>query len=249
MFWEFKDDGQSRMIFKPDFSNAKYSTFPMDGEYNALEMKTNKWVQNCEEANNTVKHFDCIQNYMTKQLGCKLPWWKKGQESLMECSSNEDLENYINLHIEILGGKRDPDLEDFGCLRKNCIEHSWRSWKMTSITNTSITAPYMKQGFTSILFGSLSDEVKIQFLYSTNPIFNFLEFQADIVEEFFLYDWTSFLADMGGEMGLFLGASILSILESLMELFVKKVKKPKQNDIEMNQNLENDCMLCMFYFK
>ena len=63
MFWEFKDDGQSRMIFKPDFSNAKYSTFPMDGEYNALEMKTNKWVQNCEEANNTVKHFDCIQNY------------------------------------------------------------------------------------------------------------------------------------------------------------------------------------------
>eukprot|EP00093_Oithona_nana_P002212 02212.XXX_9129_8719_1 [CDS] Oithona nana genome sequencing. len=86
MFWEFKDDGQSRMIFKPDFSNAKYSTFPMDGEYNALEMKTNKWVQNCEEANNTVKHFDCIQNYMTKQLGCKLPWWKKGDESLMECS-------------------------------------------------------------------------------------------------------------------------------------------------------------------
>ena len=34
-------------------------------------------------------------------------------------------------------------------------------------------------------------------------------------------------------MGLFLGASILSILESLVEFFVKKVNKPKQNDIEM----------------
>ena len=53
------------------------------------------------------------------------------------------------------------------------------------------------------------------------------------MEEYFLYDWTSFLADMGGEMGLFLGASILSILESLVEFFVKKVNKPKQNDIEM----------------
>ena len=166
MFWEFNEDSQSRMIFKPDFSNAKYTTFPMDGEFNALAMKTNKLVQNCEAANNTVKHFDCIQNYITKQMGCKLPWWKSGDQNLMECSSNEDLENYIRLHIEILGGKRDPDLEEFGCLRKNCVEHSWRSWKMTSITNTSITAPYMKQGYTSILFGSLSDEVKIQLFSS-----------------------------------------------------------------------------------
>ena len=166
MFWEFNEDSQSRMIFKPDFSNAKYTTFPMDGEFNALAMKTNKLVQNCEAANNTVKHFDCIQNYMTKQMGCKLPWWKSGDQNLMECSSNEDLENYIKLHIEILGGKRDPDLEEFGCLRKNCVEHSWRSWKMTSITNTSITAPYMKLGYTSILFGSLSDEVKIQLFSS-----------------------------------------------------------------------------------
>ena len=166
MFWEFNEDSQSRMIFKPDFSNAKYTTFPMDGEFNALAMKTNKLVQNCEVANNTVKHFDCIQNYMTKQMGCKLPWWKSGDQNLMECSSNEDLENYIKLHIEILGGKRDPDLEEFGCLRKNCVEHSWRSWKMTSITNTSITAPYMKLGYTSILFGSLSDEVKIQLFSS-----------------------------------------------------------------------------------
>ena len=61
-------------------------------------------------------------------------------------------------------------------------------------------------------------------------------FQADIVEEYFLYDWTSFLADMGGELGLFLGASILSILESLMEFFVKKANKPKHNDIELVAN-------------
>ena len=104
---------------------------------------------------------------------------------------------------------------------------------MTSITNTSITAPYMKQGYTSILFGSLSDEVKIQLFSSQIQHSIFLSSQADIVEEYFLYDWTSFLADMGGEMGLFLGASILSILESLVEFFVKKVNKPKQNDIEM----------------
>ena len=56
------------------------------------------------------------------------------------------------------------------------------------------------------------------------------------MEEYFLYDLTSFLADMGGGLGLFLGASILSILESLMEFFVKKANKPKQNDVELVAN-------------
>ena len=165
MIWEFKDYGQSRLTFKPEWSNSKYTSFPMDGEYSAFKMKTNKWVHNCE-ANNTIRPFDCVQSYITQQLQCQLPWWKT-ETTLRECSSNEDLEKYMNLHLEILGGKRLPDLEEFGCLRKNCIEHFWKSWKMSSITNTSITAPYMKTGYTSILFGGISDEVPRYFKIAT----------------------------------------------------------------------------------
>ena len=100
---------------------------------------------------------------MTKIMGCELPWFKT-PENLRKCQSNEDLEKYMKLHIEILGKKHDKELENFGCMRKNCVENSWKSWKMTTITNTSITAAYMKPNYTSILFGAISDEVIMYFV-------------------------------------------------------------------------------------
>ena len=40
MFWDFKDPGMSKIVHSPDWKNAKYTTFPTNGEYNAFDMKS-----------------------------------------------------------------------------------------------------------------------------------------------------------------------------------------------------------------
>ena len=43
-------------------------------------------------------------------------------------------------------------------------------------------------------------------------------FQIDVTEEYFLYGMDSFIADVGGFLGLLLGASLLSLVEDLLEI-------------------------------
>ena len=42
--------------------------------------------------------------------------------------------------------------------------------------------------------------------------------QTDVTEEYRLYDTESFIADIGGYLGLLLGASLLSVIEETLEL-------------------------------
>ena len=43
--------------------------------------------------------------------------------------------------------------------------------------------------------------------------------QIEVIEEYFLYGLPNFIADIGGNMGLFLGCSILSLIEWFGEKF------------------------------
>ena len=44
----------------------------------------------------------------------------------------------------------------------------------------------------------------------------------EIIEEYFLYDMDSFVSDVGGFLGLLLGASILSLVEELIVICARK---------------------------
>ena len=43
--------------------------------------------------------------------------------------------------------------------------------------------------------------------------------QIEVIEEYFLYGLPNFIADIGGNLGLFLGCSILSMIEWFGEKF------------------------------
>ena len=44
------------------------------------------------------------------------------------------------------------------------------------------------------------------------------------VEEYFTYDWQSFIGEVGGTFGLFMGVSILTTLFDLIEFFQRLAK-------------------------
>ena len=56
-----------------------------------------------------------------------------------------------------------------------------------------------------------SGGIGLAFLFSTNSL--------TLKEEAFLYPFTSFLAEFGGSLGLFLGISFLTIWDALLKLF------------------------------
>ena len=72
-----------------------------------------------------------------------------------------------------------------------------------------------------------------------NAIFYHLKihnlFQILVVQEVDLYTVTNFVADIGGYFGLLLGGSILSILESIFDLYFKfiNVKTNKINTMNV----------------
>ena len=52
-------------------------------------------------------------------------------------------------------------------------------------------------------------------------------FKVEISEEYYTYDLASFVADMGGNLGLFLGWSILSIIECFDEGLIEYLSQFK----------------------
>ena len=48
--------------------------------------------------------------------------------------------------------------------------------------------------------------------------------EYDLVEEYYIYNWGSFIADVGGYLGLLLGYSALSMYHIITPLLIKQVK-------------------------
>ena len=44
------------------------------------------------------------------------------------------------------------------------------------------------------------------------------------VEEYFTYDWQSFIGEVGGTFGLFMGVSLLTTLFDLIEFILRSLK-------------------------
>ena len=55
-------------------------------------------------------------------------------------------------------------------------------------------------------------QLKITFVYSGG--------EYDLIEEYYIYNWGSFIADVGGYLGLLLGYSLLSMYHVLTQWFV-----------------------------
>ena len=193
---------QSQHNFEIDRSTSFQILYPKRGteEYliqtETTSLKTSQY--DCIEDNSMLRK-DCIDEFITNELQCNLPWiLTQDQIGLRECQTEEDLKSYRNLSFEITSPILKQKLVNKGCFRPNCKQTTW--------TKNQFTNYWDNEGSAFVAFIIPSSAKVIQ------------------RKEIRLADFSTFIADCGSYLGLFLGASVLSLIDIVIAYIKRTIK-------------------------
>ena len=94
-----------------------------------------KYKKDCDE-DNQQKPFDCVNNFMQAKTGCDTT------RLLETCNSSQDLNHYFKVAKEVADGVKDNELEEFGCMQKNCDFYYWIPENKCPFDNLSLISIY-----------------------------------------------------------------------------------------------------------
>ena len=150
----------------------------------------------CDE-DNSMRFTSCIDEFIADELNCTLPWSRP--RVLSKCHTENQLEQFRQLHKYLTSNATKARIQSTkGCLTPNCVQTTWKK----SHTNS---APLKGNNITKV--------------YMTLPSYSYLNVRKEIL----LADISTFVADFGSYLGLFLGASILSIIDVIYTFIGRKV--------------------------
>ena len=164
---EFKARGQSTLNLNPDWENVMFV-----GAQNSMfsfydfKIKSEKEVKDCD-SKNEYKSFECIQKYLASKVKCRFPWLKKyynSQKSLKSCNTTEESKDLVETIFNILQRERDIELKEFGCLKTNCMETTWRPefWFQANDELSENSYFEVNNGTTTLFFNQISNKASIQ---------------------------------------------------------------------------------------
>ena len=214
-FLQFHENGQSPYNYDFDDGQVFYLDpgFTLQVEFG--QQTETHWLKksnhNCNKENSSKKS-DCINAYLSKKLGCTLPWKSELEstfQSLDKCSGKEKFNEFINLSISILNSDVQKELRDEGCLNFNCIQRTWDIER----------------------FDTRRDQKNQTWFWYFVPNHS----KVLIRKEIKLYTFTNFFAEVGGYLGLLLGESMFSYLImsiNWLEVIRKRIAAKCQNPEE-----------------
>lgn len=174
------------------------------------EIKRTKWslvstAQNPCSPTVTQRMDTCIEEHFERTHGCTLPW-TKSENTGQPCPYKDVLKHYEGL---IDTGMQDVSI-GMGCL-PSC---EYTEYEVRHITTTDEISPR---------FGS-NDVNALLLLTSGN---------YKIKEQYFLYELSDFISDIGGYLGLLLGQSLLTCCDIILGwMQVKQAKKNQRNMVD-----------------
>ena len=128
---QFHQEANSPYLYK--FAQDQWFLFDTE---NLLKIEIGKQIETirinksnyiCDEENS--KHFmDCMENYYSQKLGCKLPWALNNNlrnDSMNLCKGREKFKEFKNLAMNILKSDQRKELINEGCFMPNCLQRSW----------------------------------------------------------------------------------------------------------------------------
>lgn len=181
---EIKEDGQFQFNYKQDWKNMKFMTIPKDSEFIHMDKKSFRGIKDCD-VNNQQRSFYCIEDFIAQSLDCQLPW---RQESNEKCplENSKLLNDFYETYNDVLLGKLDKQLEEFGCLKPNCIRNSWSLNTMATFDNQTLQnnpffASYLLENKTTFWFTSFEDEVRRRGSLKKMAIYRILESINDVL--------------------------------------------------------------------
>ena len=168
--------------------------------------------ERCNSSAHRISIAKCVSQFLEKELGCSTRLLD-GNQTMRTCAP-ELLKNYkssglILNHMPLLSEAN--MLEYFGCMpgcNKNNVE-------LTMVRETDRT-----KGKT----GEYNTTLKL--------MFNYVDGGYDINEEFYIYDFGSFMGDCGGFMGLLLGCSLLSLYHMVADWVTALMSRNKKHQLK-----------------
>ena len=198
---EQHEPGQSSYHYRFDWLEGMESKEKKYGyqEYFISTVTTSlkKQGYECDEKNQ-MKKTECIDEFLTKQLNCSLPWMKKVNS--LNCTGNLTILRELYYDLRHNQSNISPQvMEDLRkCLIPNCITTKWRK------THAAKWILKDKNGE-----DRKPERVSIHWILPSNAY-------TIKRREIFLANDSTFFADIGSYLGLFLGASILSLTDIML---------------------------------
>ena len=187
----------------------------------------------CDEKNQ-VKRSICLNNFYMSKLNCSFPWIKEGMKNLPKCGRNDKIQDLMDLIIKINNEDLDTigELDEMGCNIYNCRVERWSLIKYIQKSNprkikvVRVDGAPLKETKVSLFFQAAKTvsccSFDIFLLGSLRFITIFIIFlQMEVQNESLTYDLGSFVGEVGGYLGLLLGASILSVFDEGQLLYHK----------------------------
>ena len=152
---------------------------------------------------NSMYFKDCIDDFIAEQIGCRLPWTTRQSKFKKVCQSHQDLKAFRNLSFSMNNLMSESQeiknkITDKGCFKPNCRQRTW----------------------TKNQFFERWYEPDKTFLSMIIPP------GAKVLQrkEVLLANLSTFVADCGSYLGLFLGGSILTLVDFFIA-FIKKINE------------------------
>ena len=160
-----------------------------------------KSTYDCYE-DNSIRMTNCMNEFYAKELGCKLPWdtESKLDDQLKNCETAVQLDTFRNLSNYITSKTLISKVKKYGCLKPNCRKITWKKAEHTEVYDQP---------------GQPGHKLVVVMPHNAKVLQR---------QEVKLADMGSFVADCGSYLGLFVGASILSLTDILIYT-LKRLRK------------------------
>ena len=163
-------------------------------------------TQRCSQENAVINTSACIADFVDRQLGCSPDIIGTQYSNRTLCTTKAQLLAYANIS-RMLGQSDGNDIYDItGCL-SSCEKNQY-SLSLDPIQKEDAN-PYI---------GEQAGQLHLKFIMSDST------YKEE--EQYVIYDMNSFVADVGGYMGLLLGSSLLSLYHEIEAVLTKTICRP-----------------------
>ena len=161
LIYEFSESGEGQLNKMLDFNAILFQSVEKISSYD-LSMVSMRQYKECNNLQNQ-KSFECVQKFLaSNSKTCLLPWLERynNNKRLKICTNNtEELKHHVKLQYKILKRAIDAELENFGCMQKNCIVNKWKVTVMDK--NIEFDGLNLNNDTAMAVFSESSNQVRI----------------------------------------------------------------------------------------
>ena len=151
---------------------------------------------------------DCIQHYIENKIGCQLPWYTNAT-TLPKCIGNSPYQSFLGAYDEIAGLSGFSISKRTGCL-PSCKINEFSLSIISHISIPKESEAYQGSSYIGLFYYPGGRYMQKVYYYN--------------------YDFTSYIADVGGLLGLFLGYSMLSFYDGVKYAWKSIMKNTKNKE-------------------